>query len=151
MEKRATWLTNHASLAMAKLHLKRTPAEEQERARRKAYKAAKRAAKQKRSDDLEPGSSSRKRKHSNPESGDDLSSHRPDDDDTLRVGLEEMRFRKKMWEALEDDERLDGISARFNGYPHIPDRWACDEHDLANPQYMDDDEYAEWVREGMWK
>jgi len=69
--------------------------------------------------------------------------HRPDYD--------ELEFREKMWGALEEDERLDGIDARFNDYAHIPDRWTRDAHDAADPQYMDDDEYAEWVREGMWK
>lgn len=137
-----------------KLHLKRTPEEEHQRARRKAYKAAQRAAKRKnRSDDHVAGSSSRKKEHlssDDDEYGPSPSSHKPDYD-TIRAELEEMRFREKMWDALEDDERLDGINTRFSGYAHIPDRWSRDEHDLANPQYMGDDEYAEWVREGMWK
>ena len=145
-------MTNHISgLNMTKLHLKRTP---EERARRKAHRAAKRAAKRKRSDDLAAGSSSRKKKLES-DSDDDVygpspSSHKPDYD-AIRAELEEMRFREKMWGALEEDERLDGINSRFNDYPHIPDRWARDQHDSVNPLYMDDDEYAEWVREGMWK
>ena len=111
------------------MRLKRTPAEEHERARRRAYKAARR----------------KREKHAGPSS-----SQKPDYD-AIRAELEEMQFREKMRGALEEDERLDGIDARFNDYAHIPDRWAPDAHDAADPQYMDDDEYAEWVRQGMWK
>ncbi|KAG8221287.1 hypothetical protein J3R82DRAFT_1453 [Butyriboletus roseoflavus] len=151
---------------MTKLRLKRTPAEEQERARRKAYKAAKKAAKRRRSGDENdsdpaPGSSSRKQHRTSlgaAFSDDDVygpsppptSSYKPDYD-AIRAELEYMRFRDKMCSALEDDERLDGVNARFNDYAHVPDRWARDKHDSVDPQYMDDDEYAEWVREGMWK
>lgn len=111
-----------------KLRLKRTP---EERARRRAYKAARR----KRGRDEHAGPSS---------------SHEPDYD-AIRAELEERQFREKMCGALEEDERLDGINTRFNDYAHIPDRWAPDAHDAADPQYMDDDAYAEWVRQGMWK
>lgn len=146
---------------MTKLRLKRTPAEEQERARRKAYKAAKKAAKRRCSGDgHDPasGSSTRKkhRTHVPPDDGvygpspPPTSSYKPDYD-AIRAELEDMRFREKMCGALEDDERLDGVNARFNDYAHVPDRWSRDKHDLVDPQYMDDDEYAEWVREGMWK
>lgn len=128
---------------MTKLRLKRTPAEEEHRARRKAYKAAKKAAKRWCSDNHEPGPSSRKRKHSD--------SYGSLDYDAIRAELDDTRFREKLWGALEEDERLDGINGRFNDYAHIPDRWTRDQHDSANPHYMDDDEYAEWIREGMWK
>ncbi|KAG9312125.1 hypothetical protein JVU11DRAFT_7413 [Chiua virens] len=140
---------------MTKLRLKRTPAEELERAQRKAHKAAKKAAKRKRKeggydslDDTAAGPSTGKKKHAAAAFSD--GSHNPDYD-AIRAELEEMQFREKMWGALEDDERLGGIDSRFNGYSHIPDRWAPDKHDSADPQYMGDDEYAEWIREGMWK
>ena len=63
---------------------------------------------------------------------------------------------EKMWEAFEDDGRLDGIDSRFRSYTHIPDRWRDDHkgresHLAQDPQYMDDDQYAEWIREGMWR
>ncbi|KAH0829164.1 hypothetical protein J3R83DRAFT_2673 [Lanmaoa asiatica] len=148
---------------MTKLRLKPTPAEEQERARRKAYKAAKKAVKRRRSGDVDsdpaPGPSSRRQRRTHvPPDDDDVygpsppptSSYKPDYD-AIRAELEDMRFRERMWGALEEDERLDGINARFNDYAHVPDRWARDEHDAVDPQYMDSDEYAEWVREGMWK
>ncbi|KAF8554941.1 hypothetical protein OG21DRAFT_1476714 [Imleria badia] len=125
------------------LHLKRTPAEEHARARRKAHKAAQRKRTR------EAGTSSTK-KHDDDEYCPPSSSHRPDYD-AIRAELEDMQFREKMRGAFEEDERLDGINARFNDYAHIPDRWARDAHDAADPQYMDDDEYAEWVRQGMWK
>jgi len=59
--------------------------------------------------------------------------------------------REKMWSALEEDECLDGITTQLNDYAHIPDRWACDADDTADPQYMHNDEYAKWVRKGMWE
>jgi len=115
------------------LRLKRTP---EERARRKAARAARKSRRE--------GS---RKKHPETEDhdvyGPSPSSHKPD--------LEETHFREKLWDALGDDEGLDGVNARFNDYAHIPDRWSRDKHDAANPQYMDDDEYAEWLREGMWK
>jgi hypothetical protein len=117
---------------MTRLHLKRTP---EERARRRAYKAARRK---------------RGRDEHEARSQKPSSSHEPDYD-AIRAELEERQFRDKMRGALEEDERLDGINTRFNDYAHIPDRWASDAHDAADPQYMDDDEYAEWVRQGMWK
>ena len=120
------------------LHLKRTPAEEWERARRKAHKKRKRAKE------------STKKHDDDDEYCPPSSSHKPDYD-AIRTELEDMQFREKMWGAFEEDERLDGVNARFNDYAHIPDRWARDTHDAADPQYMDDDEYAEWVRQGMWK
>ncbi|KIJ65929.1 hypothetical protein HYDPIDRAFT_87879 [Hydnomerulius pinastri MD-312] len=163
---------------MAKLHLKRTPAEEEERARRKARKAARRAAKRKLehagegyetsdSAGFAETSSSKKRRRDDPsipDIDDDVygpppppsSSAHKLDYDAIQAEMEEMRFREKMWGAFEDDERLDAIDSKFNDYAHVPDRWGRghdkrDEHDMLDPQYMDDDEYAEWVRNGMWR
>ncbi|EFI28213.1 hypothetical protein CC1G_14238 [Coprinopsis cinerea okayama7 len=70
------------------------------------------------------------------------------DDDTLRAEVEERMFREKMFDALGEDERLDGIEAQFNDfsdYIHIPHRGKVD------PTSLDDDEYAEWVRLGMYR
>ncbi|KAF8839101.1 hypothetical protein BDN67DRAFT_906212 [Paxillus ammoniavirescens] len=161
---------------MTKLHLKRTPAEKEERARRKAYKAARRGSRRDRERvEEEPDSSARftgapnskKRRRGDASSlyFDDedygpppppaSSSYKPDYD-AIRAEMEEMRFREKVSEALEDDERLDGINSRFNDFAHIPERWGGshsrhDNHDTLDPQYMDDVEYAEWIREGMWR
>lgn len=159
---------------MAKLHLKRTPAEEAERALRKARKAAKTARKRSHlsEETSEHGESSSKRRRRGEVINSDLdedvygpppppklsSAHKPDYD-TIFSELEDARFREKMWDALRDDERLDGIDARFNDYAHVPDRWRAntvsggspEDHVDMDPQFMDDDTYAEWIREGMWR
>ncbi|KAG1860838.1 hypothetical protein F4604DRAFT_1882581 [Suillus subluteus] len=159
---------------MAKLHLKRTPAEETERALRKARKAAKAARKRSHLSEEagEHGESSSKRRRRAEVIDSDLdeevygpppppslsSAHKPDYD-TILSELEEARFKEKMWDALRDDERLDGIDARFNDYAHVPDRWRAnaarggspeDQTDM-DPRFMDDDTYAEWIRAGMWR
>ncbi|KAG1854169.1 hypothetical protein DFJ58DRAFT_716386 [Suillus subalutaceus] len=159
---------------MAKLHLKRTPAEETERALRKARKAAKAARKRSHLSEEagEHGESSSKRRRRvevidsdldeevyGPPPPPSLSSAHKSDYDSILSELEEARFKEKMWDALRDDERLDGIDARFNDYAHVPDRWRAntarggspeDQTDM-DPRFMDDDTYAEWIRAGMWR
>ncbi|KAG1739131.1 uncharacterized protein EDB91DRAFT_392752 [Suillus paluster] len=159
---------------MGKLNLKRTPAEEAERALRKARKAAKKSRRwsQLSEETSEHGEPSSKRRHREqatdsyldediygpPPPPSSSSAHKPDYD-TILSELEDARFREKMWDALRDDERLDGIDARFNDYAHVPDRWRtnaassgshADETDI-DPRFMDDNTYAEWIREGMWR
>ncbi|EMD33178.1 hypothetical protein CERSUDRAFT_118236 [Gelatoporia subvermispora B] len=62
-----------------------------------------------------------------------------------------------MWDAMGDDERLDGVESRLNDYAHVPRRWRGGgmdrmEDDLTvNPQMMEEEDYAEWVRAGMWR
>jgi hypothetical protein len=77
------------------------------------------------------------------------------------VPVVEESFQEKLRDALEDDDRLDGIEARLNEYAYVPRRWrgassqaygedtvdGPDDH----PNFMNDDEYAEWVRVGMWR
>lgn len=159
---------------MAKLHLKRTPAEEAKRALRKARKAAKTARKRSHLSEEaglhEQASSERRRRREvidsdldeeiyGPPPPPSLSSAHKPDYDTILSELEDARFREKMWDALRDDERLDGIDARFNDYTHVPDRWRAnaasatsleDQMDV-DPRLMDDDTYAEWIRAGMWR
>lgn len=71
-------------------------------------------------------------------------------------------FQEKLWDALGDDDRFDAIEARLNEYAHIPQRWrgvgsqAYGQYNTEggledDPALMNDDEYAEWVRVGMWK
>ncbi|KAJ3555284.1 hypothetical protein NM688_g2663 [Phlebia brevispora] len=157
---------------MGKLHLKRTPAEQAEHDLRKARKAARRAAKHARRhrDDLseqeQTGPSSSKRRkvqetfEEDEESygyfGSHSTSHKPDYD-YIYAQMEEERFREKMWGAFEDDERLDSMEAKFNNYAHIPRRWRGggmdrmeDELDI-DPQMMEDEDYAEWIRTNMWR
>ncbi|KAF8229053.1 hypothetical protein L208DRAFT_1288640 [Tricholoma matsutake] len=81
--------------------------------------------------------------------------------------LEEQRFREKMFDALQDDEHLDSLEARLNDFGHIPQRWRSDPVPKSNtlysdgygtddifqvdPQVMDDEEYTEWIRLGMYR
>jgi len=77
------------------------------------------------------------------------------------VPVEEESFREKLWDALGEDERLDGIEARLNEYVYIPRRWrgvssrAYSPDTVGGlgdvPNLMNDDEYAEWMRAGMWR
>ncbi|KAJ7583308.1 hypothetical protein C8J56DRAFT_710495, partial [Mycena floridula] len=73
----------------------------------------------------------------------------------IQEEAEERRFREKMSAAFQDDERLDGIECRFNEYAHIPRHWGGDISEDqflgTDPQFLDDEEYAEWIRKGMYK
>ncbi|PFH52130.1 hypothetical protein AMATHDRAFT_132868, partial [Amanita thiersii Skay4041] len=87
--------------------------------------------------------------------------------DATEVELDEQRFREKMFSQMDDEERLDSIEAQFNEFAHIPGRWKyggglrtgdfayeaenIDYHSKADPRYMDDEEYAEWIRVGMYR
>jgi hypothetical protein len=75
---------------------------------------------------------------------------------------EEKRFREKMFDALQDDEYLDSVEARMNSFAHVPGRWRShqgpkpDGHGTddilhSDPQNMDDEEYIEWIRLGMYR
>jgi hypothetical protein len=77
---------------------------------------------------------------------------KPDNYEQIKKELEEANFRAKLFDAMDDDERLDSIEARFSAY-HVPDRWQDSEpsSSTTNPNDMDEDEYAEWVRRGMWE
>ncbi|KAI0827643.1 hypothetical protein BC628DRAFT_1515093 [Trametes gibbosa] len=82
--------------------------------------------------------------------------HKPDYE-RIQAEIEEMRFKEKMFEAMGEDERLDSLEASMNTYAHIPRRWRgggmdrMDDELGIDPQYMEDEDYAEWVREGMWR
>ncbi|KDR75656.1 hypothetical protein GALMADRAFT_68391 [Galerina marginata CBS 339.88] len=98
--------------------------------------------------------------------------HKPDHD-ALHAEIEDQLFREKMFDALGDDERLDGVEARFNDFAGVPDRWRTSKAGLdgagkgkqranfyddegdellkLDPRNMDDEEYAEWIRAGMYK
>lgn len=94
------------------------------------------------------------------------------DEEEIRAQVEEERFREKMFGALEDDERLDSVEARMNDFAHVPQRWRDDSYgstaggssrsyagdgldggawESVDPSTMDDEEYAEWIRAGMWR
>ena len=151
------------------LHMKQTPAErerEEERAWRKAQRAA-RKSRRLHSDDTERHSK-RKRSRSplsTRKKGDSIPSFSDVNDDegwapppsssktdmdALRAEMEERRFREKLFDAMGDDSGLADTEAHFNEYnDYIPPRWRADTRD--DPSNMDDEQYAEWVREGMWR
>ena len=86
------------------------------------------------------------------------------DYDALKAEIEEEMFRQKMFDAMGDDERLDSIETQFNDFAQVPDRWRTsrtgknrmnvfeeDGYVKMDPRYMDDEEYAEWIRVGMYR
>lgn len=110
---------------MGKLRLKRTPAEEAE------HRARKRRRKDGEEEDVDA----------------------------------EARFHESMSMAFEDDERLGSLESRFNGYhdPEISQPWGesssrrrrhfedPDDYLKQDPATMDEEEYAEWIRFGMYR
>lgn len=153
---------------MGKLHLKETP---EERERRKTEKARRSRKHSRRTDDTENLGKKRHRKNSHCIDQDTLGldedhhtfhqGHSSKIDlEELQAEIEERRFREKLYDAMADDydNRLDGVEAQLNEYAHIPSRWqpsrgaASFEYRTANdPDMMDEEEYAEWIREGMWR
>lgn len=86
------------------------------------------------------------------------------DHSALKAELEERMFREKMFDALGDDERLDSVEARFNDFVQVPERWRSlsnakgkprdydgDEFLKLDPRYMDEEDYVEWIRAGMYR
>jgi hypothetical protein len=157
---------------MPKLHLKRTPAEQEERAQRKARKAKRKEAKRLgQKYDLNGSSSTSTRdnhhrsKRRATDTGEDANCDTDyESDDRLewleeqhRRKQEEEEFQQRLWDELGQQERMDNLTSNLNSYPHIPQRWKsggmADLEDAVydDPNLMDDEHYAEWVREGMWK
>lgn len=158
---------------MSPLHMKQTPAErerEEERSWRKAQKAARKARRlhsddsdrhSKRKRSRSPSSRKKKKRDVPPFSEYNLDdegwvpppSSSKADLDALRAEMEERRFREKLFDAMGDDAGPADTEARFNEYDdYVPPRWRDDQsHNRDDPSMMEDDEYAEWVREGMWR
>ncbi|KAH7105299.1 hypothetical protein BKA62DRAFT_613532 [Auriculariales sp. MPI-PUGE-AT-0066] len=66
---------------------------------------------------------------------------------------EDRAFRARLFDEMgaDDSGRMDDLSDTFQSY-YIPDRWASGHY--ATPKespHMTDEEYSEYVREGMWK
>jgi hypothetical protein len=151
------------------LRLKRTPAEQAERDLRKARKAAKKAASRQRLSQDANFNPDGKRSVSVGDAKDDLDPTFLDPGpSTSRHGghtapVTDDSFHERLWDAFGDDERLDNIEARMNEYAYVPRRWGgVSPHasgpyttdgglDDDDPALMNDDEYAEWVRVGMWR
>lgn len=136
---------------MPKLHLKRTP---EEQAARRERKRQKKQHNRKEATTVHPDDDWSTDDDPGP------SSYKPDYD-AIQAELEEQRFRERMSMAFADDERLDSLEARFNDFAHVPKRWGGDsarplydddgDFMKLDPRYMDDEEYAEWIRAGMYK
>ena len=150
------------------LRLKKTPAEQVERDMRRARRAVKRAHRQYRAHDVDLDSGGRSSKRSGTEEDKGVGQKSPSLDpgpstshcDARTDPVEGGSFQEKLWDALRDDERLDGIEAGLNEYAYIPRRWrgvsSRDSPDTVgglgdDPNLMNDDEYAEWMRTGMWR
>ena len=82
------------------------------------------------------------------------------DEENLRAEIEEQRFQDKLCDAFEADEQLHLRDEHMNSYAHVPYRWRDrgTEDNMGgmgsmsgDPHTMDDEEYAEWMREGMWR
>lgn len=149
------------------LRLKKTPAEQVEHDLRRARRAAKKAAhRQYRAHDEDFDSNGRSSKRSRTVGDDEINldpSSLGPEPSTLRGGsravVEDEIFQEKLWNALGEDERLDGIEARLNEDVYVPRRWRGVSSQASgsdtvgglgdNPNFMNDDEYAEWVRAGM--
>lgn len=175
-------IRNHGHLApphplfassMPKLRLKRTPAEEEERAQHKARKAKRKEAKrlgQKYGIRVPtPSTSTRDDYHRGKQratpAGEDVNNDTGYESGDHLEWLEEQQHRKqeedefqqRLWDELGQQERLDNLTSNLNSYPHVPQRWkyggmAGLENIVYNdPNLMDDEHYAEWMREGMWK
>ena len=162
-----------------KLNLKRTPEEALQHRLRKERKRAKRRHSS--HGDLKPQAGSSKRSEQDGPSRKWASSDEEDDAeygpqpankthaqkpdyDTLKAEIEQDLFRQKMFDVMKDDERLDSIEAQFNDFAQVPDRWRTlgtgknkmnifeeDGYVKMDPRYMDDEEYAEWIRIGMYR
>jgi hypothetical protein len=151
------------SAYMPKLHLKRTPAEEAEHAQRKARKTARKEAKRRHRVDLsETSDRSKRQTHSGQYKHVGEEGYSNIDDDLLwneevqRMRREENEwFQQRMWDELGEQERLDNLESNFNSYSHIPYRWRSsapeDPRLKADPQLMEEEEYVEWIRDGMWR
>ena len=148
------------------LRLKKTPAEEAERDMRRARRAAKKAAnRQYRAHDADFHSDGRSSKRSRTMGDEDVDLNSGAGPSTLHYGARtvpaEESFQEKLWDALGDDDRLDGIEARLNEYAYVPRRWRGVSPQTYSPEatggvdddpnFMNDDEYAEWVRVGIWR
>jgi hypothetical protein len=156
---------------MPKLHLKRTPEEEtNHQARKRRRKEKKSEKKARRVDSQGADRNGRKWSSSDEEPG----PFRTNTDggvgvdyERIRAEMEDAKFREKLFDALGDDEHLDSVEARLNDYAHVPQHWRSgrghttshpynDSGDVESflkmdPRHMDDDEYAEWIRLGMYR
>ncbi|EJD54122.1 hypothetical protein AURDEDRAFT_157377 [Auricularia subglabra TFB-10046 SS5] len=142
---------------MGKLRFKETDLEreertwrKEERAKRKRHERAERYA----DDDEHDGRSSRKHRRRDSPLPEKSSTEKGLEEEAYRRLLreeEDKAFRAKLFDEMGFEDEADNVHAMMGDY-FVPDRWASSVHAApANPDHMTDDEYAEWVRESMWK
>lgn len=149
---------------MGKLHLKETPEERERRKAEKAHRKSRKRTAHLTFEGFYDKPKNKRRRQASSEDGDhDWASSQGQGHSSqaylkeIEVELEERRFREKLHDAMVDDydNRLDNIEAQFNEYAHIPHRWQsagrANDVDSNDLNLMDDEEYAEWIREGMWR
>jgi hypothetical protein len=146
---------------MAKLNLKEIPADIAEREWRRAQRAARKAKNRSTSvDSASPPPSKRTRKTSPSIGYDDVDdgewvpppSASKVDLDQLRATMEDERFRDKLADAMYDDSPYDAVHASFTAYPQVPNRWRLQPDNVGvDTSAMTEEEYAEFVRRGMWR
>ncbi|KAK1234257.1 hypothetical protein PQX77_002564 [Marasmius sp. AFHP31] len=84
------------------------------------------------------------------------------DHEAIQAELEEQRFREKLSAAFDEDEAFDSLEARFNSFAHVPRHWGghsskpkpnydSDEFLKLDPMSLDEEDYIEWVRRGMYR
>jgi hypothetical protein len=136
---------------MPRLHLKRTPEEEAKRRKRKRERERSNFRNERATSSHRPSKRRRTESKEHDNYYEPSSSSRP----LPQADNEDALFHEKIWDAFQDDERLDGIEARLNDFAHVPQRWrsspSAKAADDVDPRYMDDEEYAEWVRVGMFR
>lgn len=158
---------------MPKLKLKETQADREEKELKRLRRAARRAARYHNyeipQDETVGASSSRSHKHRSKAPGTKTYEYVYDEEEGWApppssvkfdykedLQAEEDAFRAKLFDEMELDAGLDATEAKFSGY-YMPNRWKDRtgfEGSGSIPQSktaMDDEEYAEYIRRGMWE
>ncbi|KAG7091099.1 hypothetical protein E1B28_010154 [Marasmius oreades] len=85
------------------------------------------------------------------------------DYEAIQAEMEEQRFREKISMAFDEDEAFDSLEARLNSFAHVPMHWGGGHSNRTQPNYdtdafmkldpmsLDEEDYAEWIRRGMYR
>ncbi|KAF9268600.1 hypothetical protein L218DRAFT_519772 [Marasmius fiardii PR-910] len=86
------------------------------------------------------------------------------DYEAIQAELEEQRFRERLSVAFDQDEAFDSLEAYFNSFAHVPMHWGgggqnsrakpnydTDDFMKLDPMSLDEEDYAEWIRRGMYR
>ncbi|KZT43217.1 hypothetical protein SISSUDRAFT_1040673 [Sistotremastrum suecicum HHB10207 ss-3] len=140
--------------------LKTTPAEQAETEWRRAKRASKKTRRPRSPTPVASASSSKPRKRTLYDENLGHLDMTEEEYENLRRAAEERRFEEKLLDAMDEDEygrfgdpRAASLDRWGDPVSIIPQRHKRSEsqHDNANLNSMDDETYAEWIREGMYK